>query len=173
MELWYLQELRWNRKLWEFFWKSEENSSLFVFFFTGWLNSVSCTCNETSSSRWFYFRHWVHSASTQGMEILTPLNEKYWNHTNSLCTLIAPIIPIGHDQSFSQERQLFLLAFSASHFSCGVRCSDGNIFNASSSQVLINRNQGYPLSIHCLWNRKQISWSGTQRKCFLVFSWEH
>lgn len=63
-----------------------------------WLaeHSVSCTCNETSSSFcWFYFRHSVHSASTQGMEISTPLNEKYGNHTNSSCTLIAPIIPIG------------------------------------------------------------------------------
>lgn len=47
---------------------------------------------------WFYFRHWIHSASTQGMEILTPLHEKYWKNANSLCTLIAPTIPVGHDQ---------------------------------------------------------------------------
>lgn len=62
-----------------------------------WLaeHSVSCTCNETSSSCWFYFSNSVHSASTQGMEILTPLNKKYWNHTNSSYTLISPIIPIG------------------------------------------------------------------------------
>jgi len=91
-----------------------------------------------------------------------------WNHTKQL-------VHIDHSSHskwprsnpFPQERWLFPLGSSASHFSCEVRCSGGNIFNASSFQVLIDWSQGY-------WHPLPLRWKinlmiQNSNKIFLAF----
>lgn len=78
-----------------------------------------------------------------------------WNRTKQLVHIDHSSRPKWpRSNPFPQERWLFLLSSRASHFSCEVRCSDGNIFNSSSSQVLIDWSQGYRHPLPLRWKNK-------------------